>query len=50
MKSPDVVFDQLGKLYDFYREISKFKLRVKQNSDKAAPPQEESVSALSPAR
>ena len=50
MKSPDVVFDQLGKLYDFYREISSFKLKVKQNSNKAGPPDQESVLALFPAR
>jgi len=27
MKSPDVVFNELGKLYDFYKEIARFRLK-----------------------
>jgi hypothetical protein len=27
MKSPDVVFNELGKLYDFYKEIARFQFR-----------------------
>lgn len=27
MKSPEVVFNELGKLYDFYKEIAKFRLK-----------------------
>ena len=50
MKNPDVVFDQLGKLYDFYKEISKFKLKAKQRPGKVSPNEQESVSDLSPAR
>ncbi len=42
MKSPDVVFSQLAKLYDFYREISKFKFKGKQKFNKAAPLDRES--------
>jgi hypothetical protein len=27
MKSPEAVFNELGKLYDFYKEIARFRLK-----------------------
>ena len=27
MKSPEAVFNELGKLYDFYKEIARFRFR-----------------------
>lgn len=36
MKSPDAVFRELGQLYDFYREIAKFRLMDKEKPG-AAP-------------
>jgi hypothetical protein len=35
MKSPDVVFRELAKLYDFYRELAKFRLKKKHNPNKS---------------
>ncbi len=39
MKSPDMVFRELAKLYDFYRELAKFRLKKKHklNKDVRAP-------------
>ena len=34
MKSPDVVFRELAKLYDFYRELAKFRLKKKHKPNK----------------
>jgi hypothetical protein len=34
MKSPDVVFRELAKLYDFYRELAKFRLKKKHKPEK----------------
>jgi len=51
MKSPDVILNELGQLYDFYKEIAKFKLKRKESSEKgrlsekqgdAAPPNQSS--------
>jgi hypothetical protein len=36
MKSPDVVFRELGELYDFYREIAKFRFKDQENKEPAA--------------
>ena len=46
MRSPDEVFAQLAKLYDFYREISKFKFKGKQKPDKVASTDRESALLL----
>ncbi len=44
MKSPDVVFSQLANLYEFYREISKFKVKAKRKPNKAVLRGRESAS------
>jgi hypothetical protein len=36
MRSPDEVFSALSKLYDFYREITKFKVKKKDDSAEGA--------------
>jgi len=44
MKSPDEVLEALAKLYDFYREIAKFKFKGKRRHDRATPTDAESAS------
>ncbi len=34
MKSPDMVFSELAKLYDFYRELAKFRLKKRRKPNK----------------
>ena len=46
MNSPDVVFDQLAKLYDFYKEIARFWFRGKRPPEEIAPTDRESESLL----
>ena len=50
MKSPDAVLNQLAKLYDFYREIARFKLKGERKSSRAAPRDRESGSLISGGR
>ena len=38
MKKPDAVLRELGQLYDFQREIAKFRLKERPRSAKAAAP------------
>ena len=38
MRSPDVVFRELGQLYDFYREIAKFKIGDKPDTRRGRAP------------
>jgi hypothetical protein len=56
MKSPDVVLNELGQLYDFYKEIAKFKLKRTESPEKGglgenrrdAVPQKQSSSLPKP--
>lgn len=42
MKSPDVVFRELGQLYDFYREIAKFRFKSEGKKGSDESPKQES--------
>ena len=44
MKSLDEVLNALATLYDFYREIAKFKFKGKRRYDRASPTDPESES------
>jgi hypothetical protein len=49
MKSPDVVFRELGQLYDFYREIAKFRV-VDKEKPSASPTRDPQPAPASPPR
>ena len=38
MKNPDAVLRELGQLYDFQRELAKFRFKKKPKSNRAAAP------------
>lgn len=48
MKKPDAVLRELGQLYDFQKELVKFRFRKKRESNKAVAPAPEAAPLRSP--
>jgi hypothetical protein len=47
MKNPDAVFRELGQLFDFQRQLAKFRFRKRHKSNKAAAPDRETAPPIS---
>ena len=43
MKNPDIVLRELAQLYDFQKELAKFRFRERPKSNKAAKPDRETA-------
>ena len=46
MKKPDAVLKELGQLYDFHRELSRFRLKQKREPNKAVAPDRQTATPV----